>query len=198
MTGIGFGRGWHSKIGPTQSNGQGLFCRWMPETTDTGTGLLLDIAHCGGTNTAKGACNRVAAGLFQTGSNGEDAFSIQVTCQYHFFNGEFALGEGAGLVEDNPIYGWQRFQYMALADQQTGFPQGAGRSGQGSRCRQRQGAGAGDNQHRQGNKKRVIITLPPPEQQHTRSNQQNGGNKVAGNTVGDQGNLGLFLLCPVH
>src|SRR5690554_1422569 len=136
----------------------------------------------------------------QAGGEAQDFILAPVANGQDFRDGWLALGNGAGLVQDQQVQLAGLLQGLALADQDSVLGRLAytdhDRQGRG----QPQGAGAGDNQNRGKGHQHVrglgcgAEVVPGHGGQH--GNDHDGGNEHRGNLVSQTANGGLGVLGP--
>src|SRR5690606_2946711 len=98
---------------------------------------------------------------------GQAGVGIQFAQGLDALQGQAALAQGAGLVEDHRVDLLQPLQHMAAGQQQAELVQAAGGGGQGRRGGQREGAGAGGDQQGQDDPEGAFaVELPPDQSDH--------------------------------
>ncbi len=103
----------------------------------------------------------------------------------HVQQHDLAGGQRAGLVEHHVRDARQRFQRVAARDDDLPPRQRAGRRGEGRRCRQRQRAGAGDDEHGEGHRQHARRVDLPPDGRRQRGEREQRADEPAGDPIGD-------------
>ena len=107
-------------------------------------------------------------------------------------------GQRPGLVEHHGVDAGARLQRLEAAHQHAAPRQRAGRSQRGGRRGQRQGARAGDDQHRHGDAERVRGPCRPPPCGRRRAGDQHAQQERAGDAIGKLGQLRLLDRRALH
>ena len=107
-------------------------------------------------------------------------------------------GQRSCLVENKVGGAGQGFDGMSARHQQAVLGQGATGHGQGDRGGQRQGTRASHHQHRHGNPQRLCRVDQIPADSHGDRHQQQGGDEIAGDTIGQFDDFRLFGSRPLH
>ena len=111
-----------------------------------------------------------------------------------------AGGQRTGLVHHNGVHMMQVFKGLGILEQHTHFGSLSGTHHNGNGCSQTKGAGAADDQHRNGGGQREFQGL---SRQHPRSkgrcsNGHDNGNKNTGDFIRQPGNGGLGAARLLH
>ncbi len=133
--------------------------------------------------------------VFQCRRQRQAAIGVQLAQRVNAAQRQAPFGQGAGLVEDDRVDLVEAFEHMTPGQQQAECVQRAGRRSQGGRCRQRQGAGAGGDEHGQNDPERARSIQLPPDHPDQCSRDQRKQQKGLCRPVGDLRESGLFCLC---
>ena len=140
-----------------------------------------------------GRAQGVLRRIFHTGGGLQQSRFIEIGQGEHVGDLGFALGDGAGLVENDGIYVPQGFQRFGGFNQDAVFRALAGSYHNGYRGGKAQGAGAGDDQHRHGRGQRLTdaVAGDQPDNGCNEGDTHDHRHKDTGDFVGQSGNGGL-------
>ncbi len=130
---------------------------------------------------------------FQGLGNGKAAGIIELGQWLDAHQADVARGQGARLVHHDAVGAGKHVQHMAAAQQDTAAGEVGGRRGERGRGGQREGAGAGRHQHRQGDPERPLGLMKVPEGPDRRRYEQEHQNEVARQHVCELGDGGLVV-----
>ncbi|MNZ50343.1 hypothetical protein D3C78_681290 [compost metagenome] len=110
--------------------------------------------------------NGMLRAVLQGRHQGQALVAVEPVQWAYGAEGEATFGQGASLVEYHRVDVLEAFQYVAAGQQQAELVQGSRSGGQGGRRSQRQGAGAGGDEHGQDYPEGAGRVVLPPVQTH--------------------------------
>ena len=113
----------------------------------------------------------------------------------HAVDAHLARRHGAGLVQHDGVDASGLLEHLGARQQDSQLRTTSGADHQRGRCRESERTGARDDQDRNRRGERCQHrTVDPPEDQCAKGNEHDGGNKDAGDPVGESLDLGLTRL----
>ena len=169
----------------------------LPRHTDAVSGVELVYLWyrkilCSNDN---GAADGMFRSLLHRRGEGGDLVCGDPCCGVHGVDAHLAGRHGAGLVQHDGVDASGLLEHLGARQQDSELRTTSGADHQRGRCRESERTGARDDQDRdRRGERRQYRTVDPPEDQCAKGNEHDGGNKDAGDPIGESLDLGLTRL----